>query len=93
MSKMSIVDPRLKWFVGRMRQKLALKKNQAKSDWRGLSTTTNMNAISDEMNELANAYDAFDDSRPGVMRQQVIDECADVANRAMMLADQVKNMR
>ena len=87
MSTMDIVDPRLQWFVGRMRDKLALPKNQAKTDWRELNPEENIQAIRDEYDELTKA---FQTAASGQDLEDVIDECADVANRAMMLADQCR---
>ena len=87
MTMMNIVEPRLRWFVRQMKEKL--KQNEYKSDWRKLSTKKNMKAIKDELRELSFELFGYDENFNN--GDSVIDECADVANRAMMLADLVKS--
>lgn len=91
MTQMNIVEPRLEWFVGVMRQKLSMPKNVAKSDWRRLSISDNIQGINGEVLELILAYG----TRPIPTKNEIdamILECADIANRAMMLADQLHDM-
>jgi hypothetical protein len=87
--KIEHIEPRLEWFVAQMRQKLASRKNEAKSDWRGLTAMENFSAIARELDELEEALLEYRmQPRESSRRlQNCINECADVANRAMMLAD------
>ncbi len=73
-----------------MKQKLALPKNQKKSDWRELTLRENMNAIRDELLELEQEWDKINRPFPTGTITGMILECADVANRAMMLADMLR---
>lgn len=90
MTDMKIVEPRLRWFVKIMRKKLAMPKNVAKTDWRELSILKNIRGIKDEYNELIQAWTFAVPSNDEI--DAMILECADIANRAMMLADQLNEM-
>lgn len=78
-----MVLPRLAWFRSRMIEKLALPKNQAKGDWRLESRADLFTGLLQEVAELA-ATDPAD-------ARAVALECADVANRAMMIADKARH--
>lgn len=85
MATMKIVNPRLMWFVWEMRHKLAVPKNQAKGDWRDNTQGALARLMLAEVAELWElASDG--DAEP----QLLIEECADIANFAMMLADKIK---
>lgn len=82
MTTMNVVDPRLEWFVERMREKLAVPRNQEKGDWRGADTDYIFGLLMKEVMELHRAI------LTGT-GMKVIEEAADVANFAMMLADMI----
>jgi hypothetical protein len=84
---MATVRPRLDWFVDRMRAKLALAENQVKGEWRDEDDPEDArkwlwSRIGQEMKELQGALWG-----PNAHHFDAIDECADVANMLMMLAD------
>ena len=87
MSSMRKVNPRLNWFIERMKNKL--RQNQHKTDWRELSEKENQLAIYHEYEELRDACYSLRFNRNLETINETIDECADIANRAMMLADQL----
>lgn len=80
MTVMATVDPRLEWFVGQMRAKLSLDRNQEKDDWRGADLEDIFAFLMKEVTELHKAI--LTDSG-----HKIAEEAADVANFAMMLAD------
>jgi NTP pyrophosphatase (non-canonical NTP hydrolase) len=80
---MKAMNPRLEWFMEQMREKL--RANTQKSDPRTSLTIRQLSAmLSEEVLELKSAL-------RGVNEDDVVSECADVANYAMMIADKVKN--
>ena len=82
MSSMRVMNKRLRWFVKEMQGKLRL--NRYKTDARHLSRRAIKGLLNHEVDELSVAL--RDESvYPGM----IIEECADVANYAMMLADKV----
>jgi hypothetical protein len=81
MTKMNIVEPRLKSFVGWMRRKLEA--NQHKTDWRDMRRDQLLGCIKAELRELELALGQKH-------APSIVEECADVANFAMMLADNVQ---
>jgi len=89
---MDIVNSRLEWFVEKMREKLALPRNQAKSDWRNVHPDVILSRIYNELDELQGKYNnagLLDLSR--TPSRDVVDpiilEAADCANYCLMLAD------
>jgi len=76
--------PALKWFTREMEKKLSLPRNVAKTHWQEVSLRTLISRLQGEVEEahsalLANHLD------------QLITECADVANYAMMIADKARS--
>ena len=82
MTKIQILYPRLDAFVEIMKQKLATPKNQGKLDPRDMFSEDVLALLEREMEELRDAFKRRS-------AKDVTDECADVANLAMMLADNV----
>ena len=87
MTMMNVVNPRLDDFVGKMRDKLAIPKNQKKGDWRTCTVEELYEFLDNEMNELRKELKLYE---PGAKDfKNIISECCDVANFAMMIADKV----
>ena len=72
------VGPAVAQFAAHMRRKLL--ENTHKGPWRELSSDYLMTLMADEMDELEEALEKGDP-------KAIIDECADVANFAMFIAD------
>lgn len=72
--------PTLIWFTDQMRTKLGLPQNTKKHHWRTLSNTALLMLLEAEVTELKS------DLMNGFHKEAVL-ECADIANFAMMLAD------
>ena len=89
MSSMRIMNPRLRWFVRQMQYKL--RQNTDKTDARELEFIDLYRLLRGEVNELK--LDLEDKINDGYVRDAIIEECADVANYAMMIADKVKNLK
>lgn len=70
------------WLAERMEKKLAA--NDHKGGWRGKDITSLFYSLTTEVNEL---FDAIRNNKPS---NEIVDECADVANFAMMIADEVR---
>lgn len=77
------------WFAGRMLRKLSL--NKHKTGWEDISLNRLFTLLCDEKRELSQALNmyiyGYSHER---FPQDVIDECTDVANYAMMIADNVR---
>ena len=80
MTILQTVEPRLEWFIHQMRFKLYTEKNLAKGDWRDSTRDGLFDHLDEEMRELDLALDLG-------KTEDIIRECADIANLAMMLAD------
>ena len=72
------------WFADKMERKLS-ENDISKSDWRAESSRFLLGRILGEVHEL---QEALSDGSP----EDVILECADVANIAMMIADNHKDI-
>ena len=70
-------------FACNMQQELD--NNDHKSGWEGLSPQWIIHRIKQETNELERAI------KNKRLRKKIISECADIANFAMMLADNTRN--
>lgn len=81
MTNMVTVNARLSWFEREMQKKMSLPENRKKSDWREDTLGDIFRALDVEVKELATALDS------GAPEKAIIEECADVANFAFMLAD------
>lgn len=81
---MSEYREELEWFVRQMRAKLSLPRNMAKSHWREANLPWLIEQLHDEVVEMDHELSVGNS-------QEVILECADVANRAMMIADFVRS--
>ena len=64
-----------------MKSKLSLSKNQRKGDWRKIDMVDLFKLLEREVHEMELAIE------DGESRGKVIEECADVANISMMIAD------
>jgi len=84
MSKMKDVDPVLKWFWKKCRAKLARPENQRKSSWRDMTFGELALRLDGECGELEIELNK------GLNKAQIISECCDVANFAMMIADRAR---
>src|SRR4051812_13863790 len=95
---MRYVRPRLKWFIERMIDKLTVKENLKKSDWRDDSVKVCFERLKNEVAELEEAIKQLDwlettrGPRLRQVKEAVILECADVSNTSMMLADKVSQI-
>lgn len=84
--------PTLEWFKGRMDAKLGLPKNLRKRTWRKDTDRDLFRRLGEESRELSEALDFKaialyrEDVTPEKI-ERIIDEAADVANFAMMIAD------
>jgi len=68
----------VRWFAERMEAKLA--KNDHKGGWGGCELQYLSMRLTQERKELTDAIKSKD-------KQRIIDECADIANFALMIAD------
>ena len=101
MNRMKEVDPVLKWFGKKCRAKLAQPQNQRKSSWREMTFPQLMKRLREEVSELHDETKLYREylglsnaeSATIQFRQNVIDEAADVANFAMMIADKARKSR
>ena len=90
MTQMDEMGKRLLWFAGKMHEKLAIPKNQQKGDPRTCSSRYLFELLQKEVDELDAALTMSDVKRnilSGAWKRRIIEESADVANFAMMLAD------
>ena len=83
MSSMKVMNPRVRWFAEEMRKKL--RENTRKTESRDLSFRKLKGMLNVEMSELTWAIQA----RNIMSADDVIEECADIANYAMMIADKM----
>lgn len=82
------MQDRLHWFWRVQFAKFGVPKNQAKSDWRDMKPYELLQRLEAEVVELRMALlGTIDRRRDGVA---AIHECADVANFAFMLADNLR---
>jgi DNA primase large subunit len=85
------VRKEVKWFAGRMENKLS--QNDHKEGWEYCHSNELITSVEDELNELIKkmseiGYQVFWEHFPDDSDiDQLIDECADIANFAMMIAD------
>ena len=85
MASPEIFLPRMKWFYEQMEGKMLLPKNIAKGDWRESRIRDLYVLLIGEVRELeAELYS----SGP---HDNIVKECADIANFAMMIADRVNS--
>ena len=80
---MIYIDKRLEWFFKKCRAKMLLPQNMHKEGWHGMNYLDLMQRLKEETEELTN----------GILfqsRKQIISEAADVANFAMMIADNAR---
>lgn len=73
------IRPEVIWFAFQMERKL--KANDHKGGWKSCTNTYLLSRLTQESKEIKEAITQF-----GKTQQDVIDECADTANIAMMLA-------
>jgi phosphoribosyl-ATP pyrophosphohydrolase len=76
-----MIRPELEWFVQQMEQKL--KENDYKQHWHNYDIDYLIHRIYEEQDELEIAI------TQKLSAKEIIKECADVANFAMMIADNV----
>lgn len=93
-NKMSEIRDEVKWFSVRMEQKL--KANDDKGGWDNCSKDDLLDSMKDELGEMIDAasrigYSCFcGHSISDKEVQKLINECADIANFAMMIADNAR---
>lgn len=80
---MSEYREELEWFVSKMEAELSLSKNMAKSHWRDANLPWLIEQLLGEVVEMEHELCVG-------KSEKVILECADIANRAMMIADFVR---
>lgn len=68
-----------------------LRKHDDKDEWEGLYEEMLLGWLKNETKELAKALEKYYLKDTGATKRRVIKEAADVANYAMMIADNVKN--
>lgn len=83
MSSMKIMNPRVDWFAEKMRYKL--RQNTDKKDARQMNEWYLFVQLHQELDELQEAMES--DYRDMLSIDAIIEECADIANYAMMIAD------
>jgi NTP pyrophosphatase (non-canonical NTP hydrolase) len=76
------VSPEVLWFAGRMQEKLNA--NSHKCGWKNEGLQYLSMRLTQERKELTEAFKSGD-------KERVIKECADLANFAMMIADNFNN--
>jgi len=77
--------PILKWFAGEMEKKL--RENDHKGGWNSCDVDWLVSRMTEELQELDDVVQQY---RQGfASREEVRRECADVANFAMMIADNI----
>jgi len=79
------------WFAQRMEAKL--RKRDYKSGWEGLKLTELLQMLRTEVDELDDAIANFDDDPDDILLDELLDECADVLNFTMMIADNARRMK
>jgi hypothetical protein len=77
------------WFAAKMKEKLRRPKNVAKGAWWEATPEDLFDLLQAEMEELDIQLNMFGPLGIANM-EKIIDECCDVANFAMMLADQAR---
>lgn len=83
--------PILKWFRERMDRKLGLPQNLRKPAWRKDTNDVLLGRLHEETTELEDALaDEFHGGKAEI--ELIIDEAADVANFAMMIADNARRL-
>jgi hypothetical protein len=80
----------VRWFAGEMEKKL--KANDHKGGWSSLWFDDLWELLGQELDELENAIAESDADDP-VTNEELISECADIANFAMMIADNSRAAR
>jgi NTP pyrophosphatase (non-canonical NTP hydrolase) len=79
----------VRWFAQQMERKLAA--NDHKSHWSGIRTMHLFNMLIAETKELHSAFGIGEEpGDPEHSMRRIIDEAADVANFAMMIADKAR---
>ena len=91
MTQMRWMRPRLDWFVDRVRGRLALSRNQVKSDPRFEDLETLRKAVTRELKELDEELSriAWPNNAGNPAAHRAIDECADAAATLAILADAI----
>jgi NTP pyrophosphatase (non-canonical NTP hydrolase) len=84
--------PVLEWFKDRMAAKLGLPKNLAKRHWSNDVPADLLLRLKEETDELENLLEIFDSGHE-IHMEDLINEAADVANFAMMIADNARRLR
>jgi NTP pyrophosphatase (non-canonical NTP hydrolase) len=80
--------PIVLWFAGEMEKKLEANRHKGDAEgWRMCSPFTLLDRLREETGELSTAMDLIPPADPAVF-PKIIAEAADVANFAMMIADQ-----
>jgi NTP pyrophosphatase (non-canonical NTP hydrolase) len=92
----NFIEPTMR-FATRMLLKLDLPRNREKDHWDTLSIASLRGRLLDEVTELEDALDSVDTLDPRATSRdsagRIANECVDVANFAMMIADRVGGLR
>lgn len=94
-----ILRPEIQWFAEQMERKL--RKNDWKGGWQDDTEESLLERIQEELDEAKEAYENLRDERNKLiccrdqeridkLKRELINELADVANMAMMVADITK---
>lgn len=89
---MTVLREEVSWFAGKM--ECVLQKNDYKGGWQGMTVVETIQRLREEVDEVFEAF--LSDPSAGVFPatpDQIIEECVDVANFAMFLADNVAARR
>ena len=78
----------VQWFANEMEKKL--RKNDWKGGWSECSFDWLWDLLNEEIDELSTALDEVIDEQNIVTNEDLISECADIANFAMMIADNAR---
>lgn len=83
--QMRLIDDSVDSFASVMKYKLNL--HRKKGHWSALSHVELINLLKEEIKELEEAIKDCNDTK--TMNLAIVNECADVANYAMMIADNI----
>lgn len=81
----------VEWFEGRMLEKLVRPKNLQKRHWSEDDNLDLLERVREELEEVQAAYKNLEAHFSSLGSEEVIDECADVANMIMMVADNIRS--
>jgi hypothetical protein len=88
MLELNTIIESILWFAGRMIHEITLPKNMSKKQWKDLPVDYLIMQLKGEVEELEEEINQIHNNNLDF--NAVIDECCDVANFAMMIADNAR---